>query len=342
MHQVWSLCHRLQLGAGVLKYVQISIYYPPSQHQEVSALGMMERGRSSHPGWMDVPLNWTTCIECGQCAAVCPTGMHVCACWLHGNTHPTDAIHERSQWREVLDLLESGRKTVVCQTAPAVRVTIGEEFGLPPGAITTGQLVSAQRQLGFKYVFDTVRVSCGAHTWQWSTFPQHQNFAADLTVLEEATELLNRLASKWSLEGKHAHDQSHDEEHSVLPMFSSCCPAWVWVVGTIGQSRMARWSPQINAVQKSYPELIPNISSCRSPQMMLASVIKRVWAPSMGLHADDVVNVSVMPCTAKKYEAAMDKFDNIGGGHKTLEYVLTTREFAQMLRHAKVMTNDDV
>lgn len=109
--------------------------------QEVSALGMMQRGRLRHPGWMDVPLNWTTCIECGQCAAVCPT----------------DAIHERSQWREVMDLLESGRKTVVCQTAPAVRVTIGEEFGLAPGSITTGQLVSAQRQLGFSYVFDTVR-----------------------------------------------------------------------------------------------------------------------------------------------------------------------------------------
>lgn len=94
--------------------------------------------------------------------------------------------------------------------------------------------------------------------------------------------------------------------------------------------------PQVNAVQKSYPELIPNISSCRSPQMMLASVIKRVWAPSMGLHADEVVNVSIMPCTAKKHEAAMAKFDHVGGGHKTLDYVLTTREFAHMLRHAKV------
>lgn len=142
MYQVWSLCHSLQFGAGatILTHMLYTAFTPT--RQEVSALGMMERGRMRHPGWMDVPLNWTTCIECGQCAAVCPT----------------DAIHERSQWREVMDLLESGRKTVVCQTAPAVRVSIGEEFGLAPGAITTGQLVSAQRQLGFKYVFDTVRV----------------------------------------------------------------------------------------------------------------------------------------------------------------------------------------
>lgn len=125
-----------------------------------------------------------------------------------------------------MDLLESGRKTVVCQTAPAVRVTIGEEFGLAPGSITTGQLVSAQRQLGFSYVFDTVR-RVGSPTTSIHNACATQNFAADLTVLEEATELLNRLASKWSSEGKHAHDQSHNENHSVLPMFSSCCPAWV-------------------------------------------------------------------------------------------------------------------
>lgn len=96
---------------------------------------------------------------------------------------------------------------------------------------------------------------------------------------------------------------------------------------------------QVNAVEKEYPALIPNVSSCRSPQMMLASVIKRVWAPAMGFHADDVVNVSIMPCTAKKHEASLSKFDNVGGGHKTLDYVLTTREFGEMLRHAKVGEN---
>ncbi len=93
---------------------------------------------------------------------------------------------------------------------------------------------------------------------------------------------------------------------------------------------------QINEVEKEFPDLIPNVSSCRSPQMMLASVIKRVWGPALGLHADDVVNVSIMPCTAKKHEASLSKFDNVGGGHKTLDYVLTTREFGEMLRHAKV------
>ncbi len=131
--------------------------------QEVSALGMVERGRMRRPGKIDdAPLAWTKCIECGQCALFCPTGNSVVINnsqlgYTLQTSFCTDAIHERTDWREVLDLLESGRKTVVCQTAPAVRVSIGEEFGLEPGTISTGQIVAAQRKLGFKYVFDTVR-----------------------------------------------------------------------------------------------------------------------------------------------------------------------------------------
>lgn len=262
--------------------------------QNVGVLGMVDRGRHRHPGKLsDTPLDFTKCIECGQCSSVCPT----------------DAIHERPHWQEVLDIIESGRKTVVVQSAPAVRVAIGEEVGLAPGEVTTGQMVAAQRALGFNYVFDT-------------------NFSADVTIMEEGTELLKRLQAKWAAQeaggqGQAAHQQAgsreaEEEQEGPLPLFTSCCPAW------------------INAVEKSYPELIPHLSTCKSPQMMLGAIIKRVWAPEMGLDPHEVVSVSIMPCTAKKHEATMHKFTDPASGAHDVDFVLTTREFGQMLRHCKV------
>eukprot|EP00884_Botryococcus_braunii_P007911 jgi/Botrbrau1/17120/Bobra.0157s0021.2 len=263
--------------------------------QNMNVLGMFNRGRHRHPGLLaDTPLDFSKCIECGQCASVCPTG----------------AIQERSEWREVLDLLEAGRKVMVCQTAPAVRVAIGEELGLAPGAITTGQLVAAQRALGFEYVFDT-------------------NFTADLTIMEEATELLQRLTYAWQQAevrqqqvgqkdlGKVLAKDSKDPNPGPLPMFTSCCPAW------------------INLVQKSYPELIPHLSTCKSPQMMLGAVVKQLWAQKAGVPPEDIVSVSIMPCTAKKHEADLPKFVGPGGA-RDVDYVLTTREFGRLLRHKHI------
>jgi NADH-quinone oxidoreductase subunit G len=207
-------------------------------------------------------LDEVDCVHCGQCARVCPTG----------------ALSVKSEVEGVWGALDDREKTVVAQIAPAVRVALGEAFGLPAGSITTGEIVAALRRLGFDQVYDT-------------------SFAADLTVLEEANEFLGRRQS-----GSH------------LPQFTSCCPAWV------------QFAEQYCA------DLLPNLSSCKSPQQMLGSLAKRVLPERLGVRAEDLVVVSVMPCVAKKVEADLPRFRGESG--PDVDFVLTTQELALMIKEA--------
>lgn len=252
--------------------------------QKMNILGWVNRGRETHPGVISSDeLAHTKCIECGQCSTVCPVG----------------AIVEHTEWRQVLNELETRKKVMVCQTAPSIRVSIGEEVGMAPGSFTTGKMVTAQRMMGFDYVFDA-------------------NFSADLTIMEEGTELLQRLLHAWSgpsAEGGHGESGHHAP--GPLPMFTSCCPAW------------------INLVEKSYPELIPHVSTCKSPQMMMGAVVKHYWTQKMGLKPEDVCLVGVMPCVAKKHETERVEFRNEDGTYDC-DLVVTTREFGHILRHKKI------
>jgi NADH-quinone oxidoreductase subunit G len=207
------------------------------------------------------------CVNCGQCAAVCPTG----------------ALTPRSEVDEVWKALNAAGKTVVAQIAPAVRVALGEAFGLQPGAATGGQIVAALRRLGFDKVYDTA-------------------FSADLTVVEEATEFLRRKA-----DGRN------------LPQFTSCCPAWV------------------KFAEQYFPELLPNLSTCKSPQQMMGAVCKATLPEELGIRREDLVVVSIMPCTAKKFEAKRPEFtqDNI----PEVDHVLTTQELARMIEEAGLRFN---
>ena len=209
------------------------------------------------------------CVQCGQCAAVCPVG----------------AISERSHMEGVWQALDDPDVHVVVQTAPAVRAALGELFDYEPGTLVTGKMVSALRELGFDAVFDT-------------------NFTADLTIMEEGTELLLRL--KQALTG--------DGEHSVgpLPQFTSCSPGW------------------INYAEHFFPEYLPNISSCKSPQQMFGALAKTYYAETAGIDPAKMVVVSVMPCTAKKFEAGRDEMGD--SGYQDVDYVLTTRELGRMIR----------
>lgn len=208
------------------------------------------------------------CVNCGQCAAVCPTG----------------ALTPRSQVEAVWKALDDPKKTVVAQIAPAVRVALGESFGLPAGTISMGQAVAALKRLGFDKVFDTA-------------------FAADLTVVEEATEFLQRKAK-----GEH------------LPQFTSCCPAWV------------------TYAERHHPELLPQVSTCRSPQQMFGAVAKSVLPKQLGVERKDLVVVSIMPCTAKKVEASLEKFSV--DGKPDVDFVLTTQELAHMIEQGGIRFNE--
>jgi NADP-reducing hydrogenase subunit HndD len=242
-----------------------------NQVQRVGALFPQARGFKTVIGpAFACDLESVTCVQCGQCAAVCPVG----------------AIVEQSHIQRVWNALEDPAKTVVVQTAPAVRAALGECFGFEPGTLVTGKMVSALRRLGFKTVFDT-------------------NFTADLTIIEEGTELLTRL--KKAL---------HDKEQVALPQFTSCSPGW------------------IKYIECFYPNLLPNLSTCKSPQQMFGALAKTYWAQKVGKRAEDIFVVSVMPCTAKKFEAQRPEMN--GSGVQDVDAVLTTRELARMIKQAGI------
>lgn len=229
----------------------------------VFAIGMQNRGFKTQIGSeFGKSLNDVACINCGQCIAACPTG----------------ALTEKDATKEVWAALNDPDKYVVFQTAPAVRVAIGEEFGLPIGTRCTGKMVAAIRRLGADKVFDV-------------------DFAADLTIMEEGTELLNRINSG-----------------GVLPMITSCSPGWIKYCETF------------------YPDFIPNLSTCKSPNQMQGAVTKTYFAKQNDLDPRDIYVVSVMPCTAKKFEIARPEFGR--DGYRDVDANLTTRELARMIRQA--------
>jgi len=218
------------------------------------------------------------CIYCGQCAVHCPVG----------------AAQEQSQWEMVERTVKNKNKIIIAQFAPSIRVSIGEEFGVEPGKIVTGQLVSGLKQLGFKYIFDV-------------------NFGADITTMVEAEELIKRLTSPHPLLIRRGGGGVRD---GVLPMFTSCCPAW------------------IKYVEYFHPELIKNITSARSPQIHAAGLIKTYWAEKIKLNPKNIVVVSIMPCTAKKFEASRPELKV--NGLWPIDYVITTRELAWLFKKHKV------
>lgn len=235
--------------------------------QSVGALSAVNRGFQAvvapafEQDMVDSP-----CVMCGQCVQVCPVG----------------ALSEVDDTRNVMMAINDPKKTVVVQTAPAVRVAIGEEFGMEPGTIVTGQLAAVLRQLGFDYVFDT-------------------DFAADLTIMEEGTELLQRI------------DRYVKGDTSVrLPILTSCCPGWV------------------NFFEHNFPDMLDVPSTAKSPQQMFGAIAKSYWAEKMGIKREDLVVVSVMPCLAKKYECKRDEF--YVNGNPDVDYVLSTRELARLIK----------
>ncbi|MFW5773135.1 MAG: NADH-dependent [FeFe] hydrogenase, group A6 [Tangfeifania sp.] len=239
--------------------------------QTVGVLSAINRGFEAvvSPAF-EMNLDHSVCTYCGQCVAVCPTG----------------ALTEADQTSHVVRALSDPSKTVIVQTAPAVRAALGEEFGMEPGSLVTGKLVSALRRLGFDRVFDT-------------------DFAADLTIMEEGTELLNRL-SKF-LEG---------DKDVQLPILTSCCPAWV------------------KFFEHHFPQLKDVPSTARSPQQMFGSIAKTYFADQIKIKREDLVVVSIMPCVAKKYECGRDEFKV--NDNPDVDYAITTRELASLIKLANI------
>ncbi|MDD2586904.1 MAG: [FeFe] hydrogenase, group A [Syntrophomonadaceae bacterium] len=213
------------------------------------------------------------CINCGQCLINCPFG----------------AIEDYSMVNEVKAALADPKKFVVVQEAPAVRVALGEEFGLAPGTNVKNKMYAALRKLGFDKVYDT-------------------EFTADLTIMEEGTELIHRVFNALGVEGF--------ENSGPLPQFTSCCPAW------------------IKYAEDKYPHVLPHISSAKSPQQMFGPVAKTYLPEKLNINPADITVVSVMPCTAKKYECDRPEF--MSSGFKDVDYVVTTRELAQMIKDAGI------
>ncbi len=233
--------------------------------QGVCAIGMQNRGFKTQIGSeFGKSLGEVACINCGQCIAACPTG----------------ALSEKDSTKEVWAALNDSDKFVVFQPAPAVRVAIGEEFGMPIGTRCTGKLVSAMRRLGADRVFDV-------------------DFAADLTIMEEGTELLNRI-----------------KNGGVLPMITSCSPGWV------------------KYCEHFYPDFIPNLSTCKSPNQMQGAITKTYFAEKNDIDPHKIFVVSVMPCTAKKFEIKRPEFGR--DGYRDVDANLTTRELARMIRQAGI------
>ncbi|HOK26730.1 MAG TPA: NADH-dependent [FeFe] hydrogenase, group A6 [Bacteroidales bacterium] len=243
-----------------------------SELQFISAVAVANKGKHQKiSSFHDKPMSHVVCTNCGQCVNRCPTG----------------ALVEKTYIDYVWDAIYDPEKHVVVQTAPAVRVALGEDLGYDPGERVTGKLITALRQLGFDSVLDT-------------------DFTADLTIMEEGTELLTRL-KKILVEG---------DKKTKLPMFTSCSPGW------------------IKFIEHKYPEFLPNLSTCKSPQQMFGALVKTYYAQKRKLDPAKVVSVSIMPCTAKKYEA--DRPEMRASGYKDVDYVLTTRELAIMIKQAGI------
>lgn len=236
--------------------------------REIQGIGVLEphhRGfkTSIDPSFCE-GLHMMPCTQCGQCVLVCPTG----------------ALTERDDTDRVFKALADPQKYVIAQTAPAVRVALGEAFGMEPGSIVTGQMVAALRRMGFNRVFDT-------------------NFAADLTIMEEASELVERL-----------------EKGGKLPLITSCSPGW------------------IKFCEHFYPEFLDNLSSCKSPQQMMGALIKTYFTAKNRISPENIVVVSIMPCTAKKFEA--QRSEMVSSGYLDVDIVITTRELARMIREMNI------
>ena len=237
--------------------------------QGIGVIGANNRGFKTSIGCaFEMDLADTVCVSCGQCIAVCPTG----------------ALSEKDDTEKVWAAINDPEKIVVVQTAPAVRASLGEAFGYPMGTNVQGKLAASLKRLGFDHVFDT-------------------DFGADLTIMEESNELLQRIQNK-----------------GVLPMITSCSPGW------------------IRYCEAYYPELIPNLSTCKSPQQMSGAMIKTYWAEKNGIDPKKIVSVSVMPCTAKKFECGRD--DQSAAGVPDVDIVITTRELVKMINRAGLRFNE--
>ena len=235
-------------------------------YQSIGVIGNNERGFETYIGQaFDLPLAETSCVNCGQCIVACPVG----------------ALHEKDATAAVKAAIADPEKHVVIQAAPSVRVGLGECFGMPIGAEVEGKLAAGMRRLGFDAVFDT-------------------NFSADLTIVEEANELIERV-----------------QGGGVLPMITSCSPGWV------------------KFIEHYYPEMLPNVSSCKSPQQMFGAVVKSYYAEKKGIDPKNIVSVSVMPCTAKKFELGRDD-QAANDGLADVDYALTTRELGRMINEAGI------
>ncbi len=233
--------------------------------QGIGVIGANNRGFATEIGSaFGMGLGETSCVSCGQCIAVCPTG----------------ALQEKDCTDEVFAAIADPTKHVIVQTAPAVRAALGEEFGLPIGTNTEGKMAAALRRLGFDRVFDT-------------------DFSADLTIMEEAHEFLERV-----------------KNGGVLPMITSCSPGWV------------------KYCEHYFPDMTENLSTCKSPQQMFGAIAKSYYAEKMGIDPKDIVCVSVMPCTAKKFEIGRE--DEAANGVPDVDISITTRELARMIRKARI------
>lgn len=238
-----------------------------NEMQTIGVLSGINRGFEAVVGTaFEKKLVDTPCVMCGQCVQACPVG----------------ALSEVNNTRDVMNALNNPKKTVIVQTAPAVRVALGEEFGMEPGSRVTGKMVTALRQLGFNYVFDT-------------------DFAADLTIMEEGTEMLDRISRFMN-----------GDKSVRLPIMTSCCPGWV------------------NFFETYYPDMLDVPSTAKSPMQMFGAIAKNYWAEKLGIKREDLVVVAIMPCVAKKYECQRDEFKV--DGNPDVDYSLTTRELADMIK----------
>lgn len=243
-----------------------------NQIQGVCLMNPHHRGFSTFIGPTDDELlGESICTNCGQCVLVCPVG----------------ALKEKDSTEQVWEALYDKSKTVIVQTAPAVRATLGELFGYAPGTLVTGQMASALREIGFKYVFDT-------------------NFGADLTIMEEGSEFLERLKNRFTSK----------EKTAVLPMITSCSPGW------------------IKYVEHQYPDQLQHLSTCKSPHMMLGALTKTYFAEKVGIDPATIFMVSVMPCTAKKFEIIRPEMYN--NGLANVDAVITTRELGRMIKEVGI------